>query len=99
VTQLFFKKHQKNKKHIIGKSQTIAAVSDILGENKFLMGNDRPCTEDCSLFGFISSMLYNCPDDNFYKIEVKKNYKNLIAHNLRMREMYWPDWDEMKYKK
>jgi hypothetical protein len=75
----------------------LESISDILGKGKFLMG-DRQCDEDCALFGFSTWMLYCVPEDNYLNKSVKK-FDNIVDHQRRIRELYWKDWEQMKYKK
>ena len=75
----------------------LEAVSDILGEKPFLLG-DEPCEADCTLFGFITMCLHCSEIDQVYKLECEKRFKNLVRHSERMRERFWPDWEEMRYK-
>jgi hypothetical protein len=59
---------------------------------------DRQCDEDCALFGFSTWMLYCVPEDNYLNKSVKK-FDNIVDHQRRIRELYWKDWEQMKYKK
>ncbi len=87
-------RHERHEQQKMGLS-ALQALSDILGDNKFLMG-DQPCEEDCTLFAFICWPLLCCTDDNIYNIEIKK-FPRLMAYFERMKEVYWADWKEMRH--
>ena len=77
--------------------QSLESVSRMLGSNKFILG-DEPCEEDCALFAFVTYSLHNVCKDNVYRVALRKRFPNLVEHYERMKERYWKDWDEMKYK-
>ena len=78
---------------------SLESVSRVLGSNKFLLG-DEPCDEDCALFAFVTYSLHCVCKDNVYRVALLgKRFPNLVEHHERMKERYWKDWDEMKYKK
>ena len=54
----------------------IRSRSKVLGNNKFLFGDD-PCDEDCCIFGFTTFILYNIPM-NFYYGAMKEKFPNLV---------------------
>ncbi|XP_063424050.1 failed axon connections homolog isoform X1 [Mytilus trossulus] len=69
----------------------LKAVSDFLGNKKFLLG-DKPCQADCSVFGLISNAYwqsFGSPVESTIK-----KYRNLCDYCQRMKETFWPDWDE-----
>ena len=72
------------------------AILAILGDKKYLMG-DTPCDEDSCLFGSLCWVMYNIPEKNFYNGELRK-LPNLVAYVERMRDEFWKDWDDVKYK-
>ena len=77
----------------------LETVSRLLGSNKFLLG-DEPCEEDCVIFAFVTYSLHNVCRDNVYRLALEnKKFPNLVEHYQRMKERYWKDWDEKKYKK
>jgi len=49
----------------------LLAVSKILGNKKFLLG-DEPCEDDCSVFGFLIQVLY-CAPGSPHELYVKGN--------------------------
>jgi glutathione S-transferase len=71
----------------------LKAFSDYLGNKPFLMG-DTPTLVDCSLFAFMASVVYTTPEGNFMKEALKKDYTNLVDYVDRVKEKYWPDWDQ-----
>ena len=75
----------------------LVAVSEILGPKKFLFG-DKPCLADASLFAFIVGSAWEHPKSPFVEF-IKSKAQNLQEHALRMKETYYPDWDEMRAEK
>lgn len=69
----------------------LKALSDFLGSKKFLLG-DSPCVEDCSIFGILTQLYWqsfgNRAEQTF------KRYTNLCDYCDRMKETFWPDWEE-----
>ena len=75
----------------------LLAVSEILGQKKFLFG-DKPCLADAGLFAFIAGSAWDCPTSPFSKI-IKTKATNLGEHAQRMKELYYPDWNRIISKK
>lgn len=75
----------------------LLAVSEILGNKKFLFG-EKPCLADAALFAFIAAIAWDCPESPFALL-TKSKAKNLDVHAKRMKELYYPDWDEIISKK
>ena len=73
------------------------AVSNILGQKKFLFG-EKPCLADVALFAFIVSGCWDCPASPFADL-ISSELQNLDQHAHRMKELYYPDWDEIMSKK
>ena len=71
----------------------LLAVSEMLGQKKFLFG-EKPCLADVGLFAFIAASAWDCPGSPFDEL-TKSKAQNLHAHAQRMRELYYPDWDEI----
>ncbi|XP_071156569.1 failed axon connections homolog [Mytilus edulis] len=69
----------------------LKALSDFLGNKKFLLG-DKPCQADCSVFGIIGNAYwqsFGSPVES-----AVKKYRNLCDYCERMKQTFWPDWDE-----
>ena len=75
----------------------LLAVSEILGQKKFLFG-DKPCLADAGLFSFTACSAWELPASPFAKI-IKTKATNLSEHAQRMKELYYPDWDRIISKK
>jgi len=75
----------------------IKTLAVILGNNKFLLG-DEPCVEDCAFFGFAAQMFWGFPATSPYIKAAKEKYPNIEAYCIRMRDRYFPDWDELLKK-
>ncbi|KXJ12863.1 Failed axon connections-like [Exaiptasia diaphana] len=71
----------------------LRAVSTILGEKKFLFG-DKACLADAYLFALVSNFIFVKPVSPQGKV-ILTQLKNLEAHTNRMKEAYYPDWDEV----
>ena len=78
--------------------EDLRALSVFLGDKPFMMG-DKPSLIDCVLFGFVVVFLYTFPEENKVRAAIEKDFPNLKAHILMIKEKYWPDWDECLYKK
>ncbi|EDO29626.1 predicted protein [Nematostella vectensis] len=71
----------------------LGAISDYLGSKKFLFG-DTPCLCDAAVFSFVVNFTWampGCPQDKV----IKERMKNLLEHAERMKEAYFPDWDQL----
>ncbi|XP_067666037.1 failed axon connections homolog [Haliotis asinina] len=68
------------------------SISDFVGRKKFLMGDD-PSEADCSLFGMLSQVYWQFNGSGFENLLTDK-YPNLAAYCERMKETFWPDWDQ-----
>ncbi|XP_066976423.1 failed axon connections homolog isoform X2 [Macrobrachium rosenbergii] len=71
----------------------LESISIYLGEKPFMMG-DEPCEVDCSVFGQLGQLLWNAPDSPYYTM-VTEDFPNLQQYCLRMKEKFWPDWEEV----
>ncbi|XP_052090757.1 failed axon connections homolog [Mytilus californianus] len=81
-------------KDIYNSIRTYARIkyeNELLGEKKFLLG-ERPCEEDCAIFGQLAEWYWL--SFGHRSEPVIKNYKNLCDYCERMKETFWPDWDE-----
>jgi hypothetical protein len=71
----------------------LKAVSAYLGTKKFFMG-DQPTRVDAALFGTLAQIVYvpiTTPQGDFVKAECQ----NLVKYCDRMKEKFWPDWQEI----
>lgn len=72
--------------------QDLKALSDHLGDNPYLMGN-QPCEEDCAVFGMLA-MMWMMPETAFAAKIVQENvYPNVTAYFERMKNDHWPDYE------
>ncbi|XP_067666046.1 failed axon connections homolog [Haliotis asinina] len=78
VTQMFKKELQ--------------ALSDFIGDRKFLMG-DEPCESDCAVFGQLSQFYWHFLGTGHENL-IRDEYPSLAAYCERMKETFWPDWDQ-----
>ncbi|XP_023931415.1 failed axon connections homolog [Lingula anatina] len=68
------------------------SLSDFLGQKPFLMG-DEPCETDCAIFGMLAQVVWHMPNSPHEKW-IKEEFPNLTEYCYRMKERFWPDWDE-----
>ena len=69
------------------------ALSTLLGDKPFFNG-EFPTTIDCTIFGHLVQFVY-LPLDIPQKAYIKENCPNLAQFVDRMRETFWPDWQEL----
>ncbi|KAL9961680.1 hypothetical protein ACROYT_G030673 [Oculina patagonica] len=70
----------------------LLAVSAILDQKKFLFG-EKPCLADVAVFAYIAAS-WDCPQ-RFVAELTKSKAENLEKHAQRMKEMYFPDWNDI----
>ncbi|XP_067667470.1 uncharacterized protein [Haliotis asinina] len=70
----------------------LQSLSDFIGMKKFLMG-DEPCETDCAVFGQLSQVYWHFIGTGHDNI-LKDKYPTLAAYCERMKEAFWPDWDQ-----
>ncbi|XP_060069770.1 failed axon connections homolog [Ylistrum balloti] len=80
-------------RHIL--STDLKALSYFLGSKKFLFG-DKACKFDCSIFGILAEMKW--ASFGGFSLSVIKEYPNLCDYCERMKEAFWPDWEEIIQK-
>jgi len=73
-------------------SNDLQALSVQLGDKQFLMG-DKPTKVDASVFAAVSLILY-MPFETPVSQLVKEKFTNLQSYAERIKEKYWPDWNE-----
>jgi len=64
------------------------AIAELLGDRPFVLG-DQPRTIDCTVFGFLESIL-GFPLDTQFK-RAAAGHANLVSYRKRIRERWWPD--------
>lgn len=73
--------------------EDLTALSEFLGEKKYIFG-DEPTEVDCAVFGQLSQVKYHVPDVVKAKQLLDGRLSNLSAYCDRMKESFWPDWNE-----
>jgi hypothetical protein len=76
--------------------QDLDAISKILGNKKYYLG-DKASTIDCTLYGHLIQFLY-IPMDFPQKAYVAEHCRNILDYVQRLREEFWPDWNEQCQK-
>ncbi|XP_060064256.1 failed axon connections homolog isoform X2 [Ylistrum balloti] len=78
-------------RHIM--SEDLKALSYYLGSKKFLFG-DKACKFDCAIFGILAEIRW--ASFGGFGTSVIKEYPNLCDYCERMKDTFWPDWDNYK---
>ena len=71
----------------------LRAVSDILGSKDFLFG-DSPCLVDAVLFALVAIFAWDLDESPQGKL-IRTELTNLERHANRMKERFYPDWDQI----
>ncbi|KAI8495434.1 hypothetical protein Bbelb_268890 [Branchiostoma belcheri] len=70
------------------------AASEFLGTKQYFMG-EEPTAADPTVFGLFAEFLWTTPKhSHLYKL-TNEQYPNIKDYCFRMKEQYWPDWDEI----
>lgn len=77
--------------------QDLKALSTLLGSKDYMFG-EKPSLLDASMFGF-ATCLMTLPEDSSSELSkyLQKELPNLVQHYERIKEKYWPDWEQMKH--
>ncbi|KAL9961651.1 hypothetical protein ACROYT_G030639 [Oculina patagonica] len=86
-------RHSEQEVYGIGEKDLLA-VSEILGQKKFLFG-EKPCLTDAALFAFIAAFIWDMGPECPLGLLTQTKAQNLERHAKRMKELYYPDWDEI----
>ncbi|XP_071112144.1 failed axon connections homolog [Haliotis cracherodii] len=73
-------------------NKDIQSLSDFIGRKRFLMG-DEPSEADCSVFGVLSQTYWQFNGSGYENL-IKDKYPNLATYCERMKDAFWPDWDQ-----
>ncbi|XP_033733074.1 failed axon connections homolog [Pecten maximus] len=76
-------------RHIM--SGDLKAISDYIGSKKFMFG-EKACKFDCAVFGILAEIRW--ASFGGFGTSVIKQYPNLCEYCERMKETFWPDWNE-----
>ena len=77
----------------------LSNISNILGDNEYVMGGSEPTLIDCTVFGFLCHLLYlPGPEPLLGNVDKEEKYQNLVRYTERMKERYWPDWENCKFR-
>ncbi|XP_050405464.1 failed axon connections homolog [Patella vulgata] len=68
------------------------ALSDFLSSKDFMMGSE-PTEIDCTAFGMLAQFLWHSPQQPC-ETWIKEKYPNLQEYCIRMKDLFWEDWDE-----
>jgi len=68
-------------------------LSEILGKNKFVLG-EEPSEVDCTVFGHLAQAMWGLPNSP-YENAMKNELHNLREYCIRMKERFYPDWNDI----
>lgn len=80
-------RHSVQEVHQLAK-KAIDAVADILGDNKYVMG-DKVCGADATVYSFIAAL--SCAHFESPVIAMIESHKNLVNYHDRMNKEWFPD--------
>jgi len=66
------------------------ALSNFLGNKKFIMGGDKPTSLDAVVYAFVIHCVW-VPFDNPVRDHILKNHKNLLEYIDRMQQLCFPE--------
>uniref|UniRef100_A0A914UU73 Uncharacterized protein n=1 Tax=Plectus sambesii TaxID=2011161 RepID=A0A914UU73_9BILA len=89
-------RHSREEIYLIAKAD-LEAFSLLLGDNEYFFGN-KPHTVDIIVWSVLCQSYY-MPFDNLIRTYIITHFTNLDAFITRMKEHFWPDWDQMLLKK
>ncbi|KAF0288547.1 Failed axon connections [Amphibalanus amphitrite] len=69
----------------------LRALSAFLGDRQFFLG-ETVSDLDCCVFGMVCQLLY--VSGPYLEFMTRNKCGNLVRHHERIRELYWPDWDQ-----
>lgn len=78
-------------------NQDIQAVSDYLGEKRFMMG-EKASLVDAAVFGIMANLLWVDTTSPMHD-KITKECENIETFCNTMKETFWPDWDEVVSRK
>ncbi|EFX87090.1 hypothetical protein DAPPUDRAFT_192692 [Daphnia pulex] len=70
----------------------LRAISDYLGTKPYFTG-DKPTEMDCAMFGCLAQLVWSMQGSP-YEEQMKGEFANLKEFCERMKEKFWPDWDQ-----
>ncbi|KAL8560340.1 hypothetical protein ACOMHN_006071 [Nucella lapillus] len=73
-------------------ARDLQALSDFLGAKQYLLG-EAPGEVDCAVFSLLCQILYHMPGSR-HDCHVREHLPNIVAYVERMKERFWPDWNE-----
>ncbi|GMS99841.1 hypothetical protein PENTCL1PPCAC_22016 [Pristionchus entomophagus] len=73
--------------------EDLKAISIYLGDKPYF-GGDRPTTIDATMFGHLASIVYIKSADGILLKYITETCPNLVQFVQRIKEKYWPDWEE-----
>lgn len=71
----------------------IRSVSYILGDNDYIVGK-HPCLHDCGIFAVLATIQWGTPESRFKGL-LDSECSNLKDYCLRMKDRFFPDWDQL----
>ncbi|CAL8144232.1 unnamed protein product [Orchesella dallaii] len=70
----------------------LRSLSEFLGKKKYFLNTQVPTELDCTAFGMLAQFLWNMTGP--FHDATADTYKNLRDFCWRMRQTFWPDWED-----
>jgi len=70
----------------------LASLSEFLGEKEYFLDTVVPTELDCTAFGMLAQFLWNMKGP--FHDAILNSHVNLRNFCWRMRQTYWPDWED-----
>ena len=80
----------------IGKKD-LKAISIILGDKPYFLG-DKPTSFDAAIFGVLANVVYAFRETSWPQVYVREHCPNLVQFADRMKDKFWPDWNDLLIK-
>lgn len=69
----------------------------MLGDKPYFLG-DKPSSFDAAIFGILANIIYALRETSWPQVFIREHCSNLIQFADRMRNKYWPDWNDILVK-
>ena len=75
------------------------AASVLLGDSAFVLASPRPTSADVVLFAFSSQFIHQpASSSSRIRAHIFEQCPNLVSHERRLRDLFWPDFEQVKAK-
>jgi len=70
----------------------LSSLSEFLGDKEYFLDTEVPTELDCTAFGMLAQFLWNMKGP--FHDAILNSHVNLRNFCWRMRQTYWPDWED-----